>query len=159
IAHEINNPLAGIKNSFLLVKDAIPRNHDYFSYVARIESEIDRIARIVRQMFDLYRPDHVILRESALGDTIRDVVALLSTTAPASRVKLQVDTERVGGPVRLPEDSVRQVLYNVIVNAIEASPPGGTVGVTAALNDDGVEVLVSDQGSGIPAGLKSQIYE
>ena len=43
IAHEINNPLAGIKNSFLLVKGLLDKNHPYYAYADRIENEIDRI--------------------------------------------------------------------------------------------------------------------
>ncbi len=82
VAHEINNPLAGIKNSFLLVKDAIKPDHKYFDYVTRIECEIDRIARIVGLMFDLYRPGPVAAREIDLGAVIGDVVALLTATAP-----------------------------------------------------------------------------
>ena len=56
IAHEVNNPLAGIRNAFLLIKDAIPQSHPYYAYVGRIEREIDRITRIMRQMFGLFRP-------------------------------------------------------------------------------------------------------
>jgi len=159
IAHEINNPLAGIKNSFLLVKDAIPASHPYYGYVGRIEDEINRIARIVRQMFDLYRPDHVTLREISLGDTIQDVVALLTTLAPARAVKFEVDTQAVQRSVRLPEDSVRQVLYNIIANALDASPPGGVVRVKAWLADGSVQVSVSDEGPGIPATVRPHIYE
>jgi len=159
IAHEINNPLAGIKNSFLLVKGAIPTDHEYFSYVARIESEIDRIARIVRQMFELYRPDQTTRDEIHLGRTIHDIVALLSTTDPARRVTLEVDVGQVPDVVRLPEDSLRQVLYNLIVNAIEASPEGGRVTISAACSSSWVEIQISDQGSGIPASLRPRIYE
>ena len=159
IAHEINNPLAGIKNSFLLVKDAIPPSHTYFNYVARIEDEINRIAKIVRQMFDLYRPDHVTLREISLSDTIQDVVALLTTLAPARDVRFAVDTVEVDRPVRLSEDSVRQVLYNIIANAIDASPLGGVVRIRASLAGGMVTVTVSDEGPGIPTTVRPHIYE
>jgi two-component system sporulation sensor kinase A len=159
IAHEINNPLAGIRNSFLLIEDAIPRGHPYYGYLARIEREINRIARIVRQMFDLYRPGHVLPRKTQLGQTIRDIVALLSTIAPERGVKLEVDTTAAKEPVSLPEDSMRQVLYNIIVNAIEASPAGGVVTITAALRADNAEITVADEGAGIPLDLRPQIYE
>ena len=159
IAHEINNPLAGIRNSFLLIEDAIPRSHPYYGYLARIEREINRIARIVRQMFDLYRPDHVLPSKIQLGQTIHDVVALLRTIAPERGVKLEVDTTGAIEPVSLPEDSLRQVLYNIIVNAIEASPAGGVVTITAMLREDNAEITVADEGAGIHLELGSQIYE
>jgi PAS domain S-box-containing protein len=159
IAHEINNPLAGIKNSFLLIKDAIAPDHPYFSYVARIESEIARIARVVRQMFDLYRPDQTTLREIDLSETIGDVVALLRTIAPERGVSFDVATSQVTGRVRLPEDSIRQVLYNIVINAIEASPVDGKVKIQAAIAHGMLTVLVTDQGPGIPDELRSQVYE
>ena len=101
IAHEINNPLAGIRNSFLLIKDGISPDHPYFSYVNRIENEIDRIARIVRQMFDLHRPDYVMPQEVDLHQTIGDVVALLDSIARARGVTLTVDSAGVARPSQL----------------------------------------------------------
>ncbi len=159
VAHEINNPLAGIKNSFLLLKDAIGPEHRYFSYVARIENEIARIARIVRQMFDLCRPDQVTLDEVDVGETIRDVVALLGTIAPERNVTIELSTDRLYQRVRLPEDSIRQVLYNVVINAIEASPEGGRVRVDAAIVDGSLRLEVRDDGAGIPPELLAHVYE
>jgi nitrogen-specific signal transduction histidine kinase len=71
IAHEINNPLGGIKNSFLLVKDAIRSDHPHYSYVERIEREIDRIAAIVRRMFDLYSPDKTRSVEVSVNEAVQ----------------------------------------------------------------------------------------
>lgn len=159
IAHEINNPLAGIRNSFLLIKDGISSEHPYFSYVGRIEKEIDRIARIVRQMFDLHRPDYITSRDVELHQTIGDVVALLDSIARARGVTLTVDVVGAARCVSLPEDSLRQVLYNVIVNAIEASPADSVVRIKATLSASDVEILVADRGEGIAPAMQSQIYE
>ena len=57
VAHEINNPLAGIQNSFLLIKGAIPPSHPHFKYVGAIEREIARIAAVTRQLYETYRPE------------------------------------------------------------------------------------------------------
>lgn len=159
IAHEINNPLAGIRNAFLLIEDAVPRHHPYFSYLSRIEKEIDRIARIVRRMFDLYRPEQERRQPIELDQTIHDVVALLDSIAAARDVRLSVKDADASGKLRLPEDSIRQVLYNVVVNAIEASPSGGVVHIQSARHDCAVEISVADDGPGIPAELRTQIYE
>ena len=159
IAHEINNPLAGIRNSFLLIKDGISTDHPYFSYVSRIETEIDRMARIVRQMFDLHRPDYVTPREVELRQTIGDVVALLESVAQARGVGLSIDAGDAARRISVSEDALRQVLYNVIVNAIEASPANGEVRVAATVTAREVEIRVADQGEGISAAVESQIYE
>src|SRR5438093_13088558 len=57
VAHELNKPLAGIKNTFLLLKDTIAPGHPYSQYVSMIDREIQRISDIVGQMYQLYRPD------------------------------------------------------------------------------------------------------
>ncbi|MGH7493413.1 MAG: PAS domain S-box protein, partial [bacterium] len=159
IAHEINNPLAGIKNSFLLVKDAIPSSHRYYSYVGRIEKEIDRITGIVRQMFILYRPDPVLTHSFRIDEMIEDVVSLLQTSCRENMVTLT--TIRPAFPILVskPEGLLRQVLYNVIQNAIEASPVQGKVRVELAVAEHSLTIFVGDQGSGIPEAIRSQIFE
>jgi two-component system sporulation sensor kinase A len=159
VAHEINNPLAGIKNSFLLLRDTIPASNPYFHYVTRIETEIDRIARIVRRMFDLHRPAHVTLGYIDVQATLRDLAALLASVAQQHQVTLEICAEEATDSVRLSEDSFRQVLYSVIVNAIEASPAGGVVKIVARGVPAGLDVFVIDQGPGIPAEIQPQVYE
>ncbi len=90
---------------------------------------------------------------------VRDVVALLDSIAAARDVRIETDATRAGGSVRLPEDSLRQVLYSVIVNGVEASPPGGVVTIEAAVADGAADIVVSDQGKGIAPELRQQIYE
>jgi PAS domain S-box-containing protein len=159
IAHEINNPLAGIKNSFLLVKDAIPTSHRYYSYVGRIEKEIDRITNIVRQMFILYRPDPVITHSFRIDEMIEDVVALLQTSCRENMVVLKTLMPASPILVSKPEGLLRQVLYNVIQNAIEASPMQGRVTIAAEVAGHSLTISVADQGRGIPEAIHSQIFE
>lgn len=159
IAHEINNPLAGILNSFLLVKDAIPESHPHFKYVERIEREIHRIARIVRQMFDLHRPNQPTRRSVDLKALLDDVVSMIEIVAQPRAVGIEVDTSMAVGRLETPEDPLRQVLYNVAINAVEASPPGEVVRIFAAPAAGGLVLCVQDQGPGIPQELESQVYE
>ncbi len=77
VAHEINNPLAGIKNSFRLIKDAVPADHPDRDMVGRIEREIDRIANIVRQMYQIYSPRTEKLIDIPVGEIVRNVLELL----------------------------------------------------------------------------------
>ena len=158
VAHEINNPLAGIKNSFHLIKDAVPEDYPYYHYVGRIEKEIDRIARIVRQMFNLYRQDQEASCEFLVSETISDVVALLEANARQRDVKLLLAANPMIA-VTLPEGLLRQVLYNIIQNAIEASPDGQAVKITTEVKDGHLEISVSDRGSGIEKELCSRIFE
>jgi hypothetical protein len=159
VAHEINNPLAGIRNSFLLIQDAIPPDHRYHGYVGRIGKEIDRIARIVRQMFDLYRPDQEAARHFPVDQCITDVVAMLEPSCRECHVRIALDVPDSSMHVYLPEGLLRQVLFNVLENAIEVSPREGEVRVTARVTDERLTVAVEDHGNGIPEHIRGQIFE
>jgi len=159
IAHEINNPLAGIKNSFLLIKNAIPQDHLHYQYVGRIDKDISRVIRIVRQTFDLYRPGQESPREFRLHDVISDIVALLKVSTEEREVNIEVDTSDDSIIVSLTEALFRQVLYNLMQNAIEASPPGETVKVSATVSNEQLILKISDQGSGIGDDIRDRIFE
>ncbi len=159
VAHEINNPLAGIKNSFLLIKMAIPTDHPYYSYIGRIEKEVNRIAHIVRQMFDLYRPEQVPPQDFSVQETIEDISVLLAPLCGEHQVTLKVDTCKATGNLCLPENLLRQVLYNLIINAVQASPPGKPVLITATTDQNELTITVTDQGKGIPEEIQSKILE
>jgi PAS domain S-box-containing protein len=159
IAHEINNPLAGVKNSFALVKRSIPTDHKHYEFVGRIEREIDRIARIVRQMYELYRPDHQAPSQIKVSDVIFDIAALLEPNARMNGVTLDLDTGRAKTIVTLSEDSLRQVIYNTVQNAIEASSEGEHVKLTAVVDKRSLVFSVVDQGPGIPEEVRTRIFE
>ncbi len=159
IAHEINNPLAGIKNSFLLIKNAIPPAHQHYAYVSRIEKEIERIARIVRQMFPLYRRDQYEPREFRADEMIRDLVIILETNRREKQIRFEVDAERAQETLCMPEGLLKQVLYNLIQNAFEASPSQGAIAVTAAITNKFLTITVADQGPGIPEEARPHIFE
>lgn len=157
IAHEINNPLAGIKNSLLLIKDAIPDDHPDYQYLALIDKEIKRISDIVRQMFDFYRPSEARVSEFSVDDAIREVATLLEANCRAHNVIIGIGGK--SALVKLPEALFQQVLYNIVKNAIEASPQGGEVEITSAISEDVLTVTVSDQGDGIPERVQPHIFE
>jgi PAS domain S-box-containing protein len=160
IAHEINNPLAGIKNSFRLIRDAVPKDHPDRDMVKRIEREIDRIAQVVRQMYELYSPRAQTPREIPIGEAIGDVVAML---APLCReYEVTVEMEPVPAELRAwaPEGSLQQILYNLTVNALNASPRGGFVNICVKYVDKGfVRISIRDHGHGIPAELRDKVFE
>ncbi len=166
VAHEINNPLAGIRNSFLLVKDAVPPDHPHYRFVGAIEREIGRIAVVTRQLYETYRPDQELHAACAVGTVLSDVAALLHQVNRERDVAITVDTTGISGTVPVAEAVVRQVAYNIIQNAVEASRLGGTVRVSARVegmeegNGDGTLLLiVEDDGPGIPSAIRDRIFE
>ncbi|RMH09234.1 MAG: PAS domain-containing protein [Nitrospirae bacterium] len=159
VAHEINNPLAGIKNSFHLVKQAIPTTHRYYEYVGRIEKEIDRISAIIRRMYQLYRPDPAALTCVRVEELFRDVVLMMGQSLKTYQISIVLDVPPTFPPVWVPVRDITQVLCNLVQNAIQASPPGETVRLAAEMADRNIRFIVSDRGPGIPPHVLPHIFE
>ncbi|NLS94694.1 MAG: sensor histidine kinase [Planctomycetaceae bacterium] len=160
VAHEINNPMAGIVNCLHLVKGTLHADHPAERYVAAAEREATRITRIVRQMLALHRcrPEKAGLFH--VGSSIEDVALMLQPVARQRNVRIETRVE--GGEkdcVRLPEESLRQVLFNLLTNAIEASSPGDVVRVDAERDGSQLRIAVSDTGAGIPKEVLDRVFE
>jgi PAS domain S-box-containing protein len=160
VAHEINNPLAGIRNSFVLIKDAIPPENPYARYVPIILREIDSIAFIVSQMSTLHSPEIGAPSRFPPARCAEEVATLLRRTSEKRGVRLELDLGDGRAAFTMTEPLLRQILYNLILNAIEASPPEGRVLVRTRVLDDGVLLVeVADEGPGIPEENRWKIYE
>jgi PAS domain S-box-containing protein len=156
IAHEINNPLAGIKGSFMLIQDSIAPDHPYHHYIGRIHGEINRIARIVRQMFELYRSPTEDQEEWGMEQMVQDIVALLKDEAHERKVSFQLPILPL--KVRVPAGPIRQVLFNVIKNAVEASPVEGRVQISLEGVGKRITIKVMDEGPGISEKVRPHIF-
>ena len=159
VAHEINNPLAGVKNAVRVIRETVPSDYPRYAHFGRIDKEIDRIARIVRQMLDLHRAERETGTEMDLEITITDVVVMLEPLSEQYGVR--VDVRMKNAPIRvvLPENALRQILFNLLANAIEASPVGAAVKLSAARSGDTLTLRIADSGPGIPEQSRSRIFE
>ncbi len=159
VAHEINNPLAGIKHAFLLVKDVVPPSSEEFEFVGMIESEINRIADIVRQMLDLYRPEKNLPDQFSVETAIRDVITLLKPSTQKHGVTIESVIDASTPFVNMPEGAFRQVLFNLLQNAIEASSRGGRVFVKNDIDAERLTLEISDAGTGMSTEVQKRLLE
>ena len=159
IAHEINNPLAGIQSAFMLIKDAIPATHPHIKYVGAIEREIQRISQVTRQLYETYRPETESSSNAPVQTVVSDAVAFLEQLNRNTGVTINVELGNIAAVVRLPESILRQCVYNLVQNAIEASPPGSRVTVSGAIEGSEFVLRVSDRGPGVPLELRDSIFD
>lgn len=159
VAHEVNNPLAGIRNAFALFRDSLTPEHEHYDLLELVDKEIERISSIIHQMYQLYRRNPQQAFEFSLAKTIRDVTTLLDPIVRRYQVKLVIDTEGQDDIVRLPEGELKQVLFNLIRNAIQASDPQSIVEVGVECNGAEVKLTVTDKGSGIEDAVLQHIFE
>ncbi len=159
VAHEINNPLAGIRNAFELIKVGLSPTHRHFELLELIDREIERVSGIVHQMYQLYRRHPQPASDFDLNRTVEEVVYLLEPVADKHHVQLRCDLASGTMAVKLPEGEVKQILYNLVRNAIQASPAGGEVVVRVQADANETTVQVRDMGPGISDDLLPHIFD
>lgn len=162
VAHEVNNPLSIIKNYVSLLDHKASRQEAVGSEVAIINEEIDRVGQIVKRFAQLQPA--IADGRMDINRVVRDTIRLFqgSGRAPANvtlNSSPHPDTPSAEGDGLL----LRQVLLNLIANAVEALPQGGAVRieVNGQINRNGqlyTELTVSDDGPGIPAAALAQLF-
>jgi PAS domain S-box-containing protein len=159
VAHEINNPLAGMRNAFELIKSDLSPDHEHYDLLELIDREIERISGITHQMYQLYRRNPQEPSEFALDQIIAEVAYLLENVAIKREVRLTCAPLPTPVHVFLPEGEVKQVLYNILRNAIQASPRGAEVIMQITRDARDVSVHVADKGPGISADVLPRIFD
>ena len=159
IAHEINNPLAGMRNAFELIKSSLPSEHEHYDLLELVDKEFDRISGITHQMYQLYKRAPQQPGEFAIAQTVREVISMLANVASKQQVRLNFDAPDDPLQVTLIEGEVKQILYNLIRNAIQASPSGAEVSVRTNHDDREIAVGIEDRGPGIPDEILPRIFD
>jgi PAS domain S-box-containing protein len=172
MAHEINNPLQAVQNSLTLIEEEMDggQHRDKVERYLKIATgEVERISAIVRRMRDYYRPTRERLQPT-------DLLAVLDSVLELSDNELQhrhVAVERLDGHdlpmVQANPDHLKQVFLNLVLNAVDAMPSGGTLRVTTSqgqIQPEGapqpqpaVRVEISDTGHGMPLEVLDQLFE
>jgi PAS domain S-box-containing protein len=159
VAHEINNPLAGMRNAFELIKSSISPEHEHYELLELVDREIERISAIIHQMYQLYRRSPQRASTFSLSQIVSEVVYLLEGSASKRGIKLLFEVEVDHIEVHLAEGEVKQILYNLLRNAIQASPAGASVELRIDEQENDVIVTVSDRGPGIADEIVPRIFD
>jgi signal transduction histidine kinase len=164
IAHEVGTPLNIIAGRAELMLRALPKDSPLREDLDVIVAQIDRISRMIRATLDPFRqrePERVPVDTHSVTDALRP---LLQHFARSRGVTLAVSVPANLPPVLVDPGHLQQVMINLLTNAIEATPSGGRVDVTAARQTDGdegpgVAIAVRDTGSGIPPDVLPRIFD
>jgi two-component system NtrC family sensor kinase len=171
IAHEINNPLQAIQGCLTLVGEemaAQQRRDKLARYLGIVDSEIERIAAIVRRMRDFYRPARKALEPTDLHGVLADVLELSSKQLQHGDVAVERDWAADLPRVQANSDHLRQVFLNLLLNALDAMPEGGRLRIATSLDEiqgegnqlrQAVQVVFSDTGAGMSQEAQAQLFE
>jgi signal transduction histidine kinase/PAS domain-containing protein len=163
IAHEIRNPLAGISASAqALLRSPTGGDPANAPLLRIIDRESKRLNRIITDFLQFARPRPPSLRRVAVPALVDSTLSLMEAEA-GTRIVLRREFAPDLPGIQADGDQIKQVLLNLLTNAFQAMPEGGTVEVRVAPSDlpsgSAVELSVSDTGPGIPPGDLARVFE
>jgi signal transduction histidine kinase len=157
-AHEIRNPL-NAANLQLKVAERRLRSADDseresgIKGLALVQTELARLNQIVEDALSFARPSRVHAESRDIAQTVASVAQFLAPQAEAAGVRLHVDHSAGALTCRYDEDRIKQVLINLVRNAVEAAGPDGHAWILARRVDETIEIRVEDSGPGVPADV------
>ncbi len=161
LAHEIRNPLGSMKGLTQLAQEELPRDHQTQAHLSTVVSEAERLERLVSDLLDFARPKEPQISEFNLDDLIGDIHTMLQPRFAASDVAFQCDG--IDGSITMRSDAggIRQVLLNVLMNALDAAPAGGSVilRILQGKGADFVTIRVDDTGPGLGGRDAEELFE
>ena len=127
VAHEVGNPLGAILGyTSILEKDGVD-GEDAKDYLRRIEKEIERINRIVRELLDFAKPSKFEIKDIEVNKVVENTLSLLSHQKNFKNIETQLELQPDLPMVKGDESQLSQVLINILLNAIDAMPNGGNL--------------------------------
>lgn len=157
LAHEIRNPLASIKGSAELLADDFAEGHPKRSLLQVLVRETERLNGVLTRFLAFARPAKPQRTHLAVDREIDEVIALLATRRDGAPVRIDPRSRR-GLEVWADGPQLRQVLLNLFLNAVQASPPGEEVLVRVAEAGAMVEIVVLDAGPGFSDEVRENAF-
>jgi len=157
LAHEVRNPLNSIGLQLVLLTRRIAKleeskRAEISQVVETTRREIQRLNDLVEEFLSMSSLDRLALSEADPREVLREVTELMGPVAKQRGVAMRSSPGPKASPIRMDRDKIRQVLINLVRNAIEAMPDGGTLTLTLERSEDAVAIRVADTGIGIPPG-------
>lgn len=164
IAHEIKNPLAGIKALAQACEEEFDENDSRREYLVRISRQVNRLDELLRTFFSYARPKTPDRKHCAVADILGEVLHLVSKKMQQQQIEFVQELPKNLQPVWVDNQQMQQVFLNLILNAIEAMPDGGILKFNAlALSTSAqinfIEVSIHDTGMGIPESQLETIFD
>lgn len=159
VAHEVKNPLSAIKSIAQVMREDQGLGAEYERDLSLIVGETDRLSQSVTQLLSFARREVAEEVPLRTGELVRSAVDLFKANADERRIKLSIrieaDDELSGTAVA----AIRDALSNLVLNALQATPAGGEIIVTATRDEANLCIVVEDSGAGVPTENTQRIWE
>lgn len=160
LAHEIRNPLGSIRGTAEILRDDYSPGDPKHEFIEIQIKETERLNRVVEDFLRLARPQPVALKPCAVQEELDMIQALVCGDACERQISLAFESPASPIIIQADGEKMRQAFLNIIINALQATPPGGSVVVsTLVCPCDLCEIRFQDSGAGIDAETKSKMFE
>jgi PAS domain S-box-containing protein len=168
IAHELRNPLAGIKTTAQALGEEMSGDDSRREYLHRITKEIDRLNDLLKTFFSFAKPQNLNLVHCHIKDIINEIIPFLIKEIADKGIRF-VETYHPQLPkIKVDKTQMHQVFLNLFLNAIQAMPNGGELKIEASpmisntlkgVKQNFIKVVISDTGRGIPSHIVHNIFD
>ena len=168
IAHELRNPLAGIKTTAQALGEELTEKDPRREYLQRITKEIDRLNELLKTFFSFAKPQRLNLTPCHVRDIINEIIPFLIKEIADKGIRFEEKYDPHLPMIKADKTQMHQVFLNLFLNAIQAMPEGGDlkIGVSSFVSAAGdgpkqnfIKAIVSDTGKGIPPHMISRIFD
>jgi PAS domain S-box-containing protein len=147
IAHEIKNPLTSLKGFIQLMKSGKELNHNY---LAIMEEEIKRMEAVSKELMLMAKPHKSDFKSFDMNELVDHAITLLMAEAAKKCVEINKQSSLEDGRLLCDGNKIKQVLINMLMNAIDAMDLPGEIRVDISKENQGMTISISDTGKGIP---------
>ena len=158
VAHQAGTPLNLVSGYVQMIRDDPRTDGRTRSRLLTVDAQIQQVTRVLRTMLDHARQPSG-LEVVNLADIIERVRELAQPRLSRSHIRLQASIAKDLPAVKADATQLEMALLNLVANALDAMPNGGTLSVTAAARPEGVRVEVADTGPGIPAAVMDRLFD
>jgi signal transduction histidine kinase len=159
VAHEVRNPLNSIKLTLQLLDRRLKKGITASNEVQECLQEIDRLDMIVGRLLAFGRPAMVNRHTQEIEPLIRQAIKMVHEPMQQRNVRIVISTMEPGLIADVDGPQIIQVLINLLLNAIEASPSSGVVRLTAEYLGPNVCIKIADEGNRIPEDVQQHMFD
>ncbi len=159
IAHEIRNPLAGIKAGAQFIKNRVRQDDQALEVIGMISDEANRLQEVVTSFLDFARPSKSFPAMMKIEEVIEKAIGIVQERILEQNINLIKNYDENLPWVIIDEKQIQQVFLNIIINALQAMPEGGILEIRTCLVDNKIEVGIRDNGPGIPKKNTAKIFD
>jgi two-component system NtrC family sensor kinase len=159
IAHEISNPLTSVMTFSNLMLEKTPPDHPDYGKLRMMVRETERARDIVRQLLSFGREIPINPVSMTINGPVNDALQTLVAQKAFDGIRVSVTLADGLPHALIDHERIRQVVSNILINAIHAITPPGTIEVSTGVSDGFVEVIISDTGKGIPHEHLNKIFD